>query len=522
MKRRNFIRNSALGAILPAMWGRHNFWSVGQLTTPLMINDNVLVVVQMTGGNDGLNTIVPVNQYSNYINARENIAIAENKLLKVNQSDELGLHPSLGGLTSLLNQGQAAIVQDVGYPNPNFSHFRATDIWNTGSDSSEFVESGWAGRFLGIEHTNFPEGYPNEKYPDPLAIQIGTVVNTSLQGTFFNMGVAVNQVSGFYELQEDNTTPITSTLAGKELSFLREVTKQSNKYAETIQAAAEKVTQQKEYPDTKLADQLKIVARLIAGGIKTKIYFVKIGGFDTHSDQVQEGDTTTGQHAELLKEMSDAIKAFQDDLAFLTIEDRVLGMTYSEFGRRIKSNGSAGTDHGAAAPMFLFGKKVNPKIFGSPTPIANSVQNDDNVVMQFDFRSIYASVLKYWFCVDDNDIQKVLLTNFQILPLLQGGACGEVESELLLSSEIEEDNDYLKVSPNPVKNHAVVSFTANDGHHKIQLFNTRGQQVDILLDKILIAGPQSIPIDLSSKPSGTYFLRLANNSNSRLFRLVKL
>ena len=517
MKRRDFIRNSALGAILPAVWGRNTFWSMGQMSSPLMVNDNVLVVVQMAGGNDGLNTVIPVNQYSNYLKARENIAISESKLLSVSQSMDIGLHPSMMGIANLMNQGQASIVHDVGYPNPNFSHFRATDIWNTGSDSSEYLESGWAGRFLGIEHLNYPEGYPNEKYPDPLAIQIGTVVNTALQGTFFNMGVAVNQVSGFYELQEDSTTPVTSTLAGKELSFLREVTKQSNKYADTIQTAAERVTQQKEYPDTKLADQLKIVARLIAGGMKTKIYFVKIGGFDTHSDQVESSDTSTGNHAELLKELSEAISAFQDDLKFLNIADKVMGMTYSEFGRRIKSNGSAGTDHGAAAPMFLFGTKVNPTLFGTPTPLPTAAANDDNIVMQYDFRSVYASILKHWFCVQDNEIEEVLLKNFQSLQVVQADVCGS-----LLGTNNDEQLKNLTVSPNIVRDHAVVNFTATDGHHKIQLFNTRGQEVDILFDKILTAGPQQFPIDLSAKAAGTYFVRLQSKNKSEVFRVVKM
>ncbi len=517
MNRRDFIQKSALGAILPTFLGKSTLWSLGNIRHSIMSNDNVLVVIQLSGGNDGLNTIIPINQYSQYKNARSSIAIQENKLLKTNLDDRIGIHPKLQGFNTLLGEGKAAIIQDVGYPNPNFSHFRATDIWQTGSDAQEYVESGWAGRYLGIAHANYPEGYPNETYPDPLAIQIGTVVNTALQGTFFNMGVAINQVSGFYELTEDKSSPLPDTLAGSELSFLREVSKQSNRYAGTIETAAVKVNQQKDYPNTNLASQLKIVARLIAGGLKTKIYFVKLGGFDTHADQVETSDTSTGNHAELLAQVSEAIRAFQNDLQYLKVSEKVLGMTYSEFGRRIKSNGSAGTDHGAAAPMFLFGDKVNPAYYGQPTPLADTIANDDNIVMQYDFRSVYASIMKYWFCVQDNEIEEVLFKNFQTLPLIQADVCG-----ILTANTPEVDTHKLQVFPNPVVDFAMAKFQSAGLYSKLHLFNTRGQQVKIFHEGILSTGEQNLKMDLSGLKAGTYFLRLQNKSKSEVYRVIKM
>ncbi len=517
MKRRSFVKTSALSAFLPAFFENYSLFAAGNVNPALLENENVLVVVQMNGGNDGLNTIIPVNQYSNYKNARANIAIPEDKLLSIPQTKEIGLHPSLQGISELMANGKANIIQDVGYPNPNFSHFRATDIWNTAADSKEYLESGWTGRFLALQHPNFPEAYPNTKYPDPLAIQIGSLINPSLQGPLFGMGLSINDTSNFYQLIDNKTETVPNTLAGKELGYLRQISKQTNLYSDTIKNAALKVTNQKTYPNLSLANQLKIVARLIAGGLKTKIYYVNIGGFDTHSNQVDATDTTKGNHANLLNNLSASIKAFQDDLEFLGISKKVLGMTYSEFGRRVKSNGSVGTDHGAAAPIFMFGDNVNPVYLGKPTTISASVKTDENSPMQHDFRSVYTSILKYWFCASDADLKDVLLRPFQDLPVVNKSVCAYT-----LATEPISEREKLLAFPNPFTDFFNATFESTGGFVTLELYDMRGRQIATPVQAEYEAGKHTVPIDGSKLAQGTYMLRLQNESYQTVARVVKL
>jgi uncharacterized protein (DUF1501 family) len=517
MNRRSFVKKSALGAFVPAFFENYSFLAAGNLSPALLENENVLVVIQMNGGNDGLNTIIPVNQYANYKAARTNIAIPEDKLLLVPQSKEIGLHPSLNGFWELMVNGKGNIIQDVGYPNPNFSHFRATDIWNTAADSKEVLESGWTGRYLSLQHPNFPEGYPNTKYPDPLAIQIGSLINPSLQGPLFGMGLSINDTSNFYQLIEDKTDKLPNTLAGKELGYLRQISKQTNRYSDVIKNAALKVTKQNTYPNLSLANQLKIVARLIAGGLKTKVYYVNIGGFDTHSNQVDATDTTKGNHANLLANLGNSIKAFQDDLKFLGISDKVLGMTYSEFGRRVKSNGSVGTDHGAAAPMIMFGEKVNPVYLGKPTTISANAKTDENSPMQYDFRSVYTSILKYWFCASDADLKDVMLRNFQPLDVVNKGVCGYV-----LANEPIVEKEKLNVFPNPFTDFFNATFESTGGYVTLEVYDMRGTQIAIPVHGEYEIGKHTVPIDGSKLQAGTYMLRLQNQSYQTVSRIIKM
>ena len=381
MKRRTFLRNRIPAAtILPVVVNGLSFRAYGS-ESPLFSllgtstdTDHVLVIMQLNGGNDGLNMVIPIEFYSNYFNARRNIAIPQNRILPIDGNTKTGLHPAMTGLQHLYNEGELAIVHAVGYPSPSFSHFRATDIWMSASDSTQNITSGWAGRYLNAEYPNYPNGYPNSVMPDPLAIQIGSVTSMTLQGPAVNMGMSISDPNSFYNLVNGVEDPAPDTPWGKELKYIRLVSQQTQQYAQVIKDAASKVTQQSAYPSGNgLADQLRIVARLVKGGLKTRVYMVSFGGFDTHSSQVNATDTTTGTHATLLMRVSDAIKAFMDDLKYLEIEDRVVGMTFSEFGRRIKSNSSLGTDHGAAAPLFVFGKNVSPGVVGN-NPVIPQLQ----------------------------------------------------------------------------------------------------------------------------------------------------
>jgi len=525
MKRRDFFRNSLpVAAFLPAIVDGYsakaftaNSPLLQALLSPNIDTDHVLVIVQLSGGNDGLNTVIPIETYSSYYNARQNIAIPQSKILSLTGNNKTGLHPAMTGMQSLFNNGKLSIVQAVGYPTPNFSHFRATDIWMSASDADIVVNSGWAGRYLDTEFPNYPTGYPNSSTPDPLAIQIGSVTTLTLQGPSVSMGMSISDPTNFYNLINGIQDQVPNNYMGHELSFIREVASQTNQYAVRIKNAANAVAQQSTYPSPNaLADQLKIVARLIKGGLKTRIYMVSYGGFDNHSLQVNQTDTSTGTHANLLSNLSNAIKAFVDDCQYLNIQDRVIGLTFSEFGRRIKSNSSMGTDHGAAAPMLLFGDNVQPGILGTNPAIPVNATVNDNIPFQYDFRSVYASILQKWFCVDSTDLQSILFKNFQSLNIVKNVGCNITSTAT--------DVSIISVYPNPFADKDTVSiqFHTNGGHTSIQLIDALGRVVATPVDADMLAGDYTQQLKSDGLPSGVYYIRLQNGSHQEVKSIAKV
>jgi uncharacterized protein (DUF1501 family) len=533
MKRRDFLQKSIPAAtLLPALINGYSvkaFGAESPLVQALMHGntdtDHVLVIIQLAGGNDGLNMVIPISTYSNYYNARTNIAIPQNRILSLTGSSITGLHPAMTGMQNIFNNGNMKVIQAVGYPQPNFSHFRATDIWMSASNSNQEVFNGWAGRYLNYEYPNFPVGYPNASAPDPLAIQIGSTTTLTTQGPVVNMGMSITNPTSFYNLLSGTTDPVPDTPAGKELKYIRLVNQQTQKYSGVIRNAANAVTQQVTYPTgNSLADQLKIVARLIKGGLKTRIYMVSFGGFDTHSVQVNSGDTTTGGHATLLQRVSDACKAFQDDLQFLQIQDRVIGMTFSEFGRRIKSNSSVGTDHGAAAPMFLFGSKVLTGVLGDNPAIPVSASVNDNVPMQYDFRSIYSTILENWFCIDKTIVGGLFPPNInnqlQSLPLFKSGlVCNAVTPP---PPSVADDRIIFN-SPNPFTDSTKITFKTEGGHTLIQIIDTLGRVISNLLEKdYTVATTDYVTFNSEGLPTGIYYARLQNGVTQKVRPMMKV
>jgi uncharacterized protein (DUF1501 family) len=527
MKRREFLGKS-MAVTIPALISGYSVKALNA-DSPLVQaligsgtdTDHVLVIIQLSGGNDGLNMVIPISTYSLYNAARTNIAIPEARILRLNGFDKTGLHPSMTGLQSLYNDTKLKVIQAVGYPQPNFSHFRATDIWMTASNSDQEVYTGWGGRYLNYEFPNFPNGYPNASMTDPLAIQIGSTATLTTQGPSVNMAMSITSATNFYQLINGTNDPVPATKAGKELSFIRTVAKQTQQYAGTITAAAAKVTAQNPYPtNNSLADQLKIVARLIKGGLKTRVYMVSFGGFDTHSLQTTAADTTVGGHATLLGRVSDAIKAFQDDLIYLGIEDRVVGMTFSEFGRRIKSNSSVGTDHGAAAPMFVFGKPVQGGVLGDNPTIQPVATVNDNVPMQYDFRSIYSTLLEKWFCLDKAAVQGLFPPNvnaqLQDLPLIKAGVC-------TTASQNNSGKSLISNYPNPFTSKTTIEFSSEGGHTLIQIIDNSGRLLLDLLEKDYPAATrQTITFDASHLPNGVYYARLQNGATQQVRPMLKV
>lgn len=474
--------------------------------------DRVLVLVQLNGGNDGLNTLIPLDQYSKLFNARQSIIVPENKVLSIEGS--LGFHPNMDGMRDLYQDGKIGIVQSVGYPNQNRSHFRSTEIWTSGSPSEEFWNTGWVGRYLDDEYPGFPDGYPSQEHPDPFAISMGYLVADTCQGKAANFSLALTDPFGLRPLSESDPLGVDSSLYGKELEFLSNTIAQTNSYGIRITDAAERGNNMVDYPDTDLAEQLKNVALLISGGMNTRIYTVSLGGFDTHAQQVEGGDTTEGRHADLLLTLSEAIHAFQRDLKAMGLEERVLGMTFSEFGRQIRSNGSLGSDHGTAAPLLLFGSCVNAQIMGDNPEIPSQVQVQEGVPMQYDFRDVYGSVLADWFGLELSQVGKMLHEDFQYLPLVSCAISNTDDPSR--GPAIEMDN-----FPNPFQNWTTIRFKSENEWVKLSVYDALGSELMVLTNQRMSKGEHEIRFDASHLPAGNYYYRLLLKGRQKTKPMIK-
>lgn len=351
--------------------------------------ETVLVVVQLSGGNDGLNTVVPYGDDIYYQN-RFTLAQDKNKLHKLD--DYHGLHPSLAGFAQLVEDRRLAIVQGVGYANPNRSHFESMDIWHTARREPQGRSVGWLGRYLdaaakqrgGDAHADAPALHlGGGQQPlalsalDAHALSIRSLDQFKLQdGGDRRLREAIERLSATPRPGED---PL--------LSFVQSSSAAALASSQRMQEALGKYTAAAKYPGTKLAGSLATIAQLIDAELATRIYYVSLDGFDTHSEQADA-------HASLLAELGGAVQAFVDDLAGHGHADRVLVMSFSEFGRRVRENASRGTDHGAAAPMFLAGGKVKPGLIGKHPSLADL--EDGDLKFHTDFRQVYAAVLANW------------------------------------------------------------------------------------------------------------------------------
>ncbi len=377
-------------------------------------NSNVLVLIQLKGGNDGLNTLIPWNQYDLYAKIRPTIHIPEKALIPLDQTlpeqQQLGLHPALSAMKNQYDNGQVAIVQSVAYPNVDRSHFKSTDLWLTGGDGNPVgkqPESGWIGRFL---KNAYPDKLKSsETFSDPLAIQLGNP-NSSLAFQIdeqhdCSVNISGQDPSGYYTAIANAggqpPSQYMDTFLGKEMQYIVNIQQTTCTYAKRISSIFNKGKNAIQYPDTDLANQLKTVARLLNGGSQTKVFLVQLSDFDTHKDQVVEGNVLEGEHAILLKELSTAVAAFSEDLKQLGLDRKVLSMTFSEFGRKATENGDLGTDHGSMAPLFLFGTAIQGGIFGHNDDLKALDENNLLSKMQYDYRTIYTTVLKHWLGATD-------------------------------------------------------------------------------------------------------------------------
>ena len=434
--RRDFLRTTLLGGALS--WTVPSFVAQtfqalhaqadGALTQVQTGTDGpILVLIQLAGGNDGLNAVVP---YTNdfYYQARPTIGIKPEQVLTLN--DTLGLNPTMTGFKDLFDAGHLSVVSGVGYPNPNRSHFRATEIWQTASDEDKYLTDGWLGRYFdnacqgcdptvavnigprlpqafsshtptGISLEN-PDSYrfigSGQNDDETLAYRNMYTPNPDDMSQSANTGASVSMVSGTVMLQNGQSA----------LDFLERTSMDAQVSSDKIRAIASKTPSRSNYPRNGLANNLQLVARLIAGGLPTRVFYVSQGGYDTHTGQRNAQDNR-------LRELADSVKAFTDDLAAMGAFDRVLIMTFSEFGRRVQENGSQGTDHGAAAPMFLVGSKIKSGLLGAEPSLDPKDLKDGDIQFNTDFRSVYASILQDW--LKTNPVP-ILGKPFPTLPIL--------------------------------------------------------------------------------------------------------
>ena len=376
-------------ALLPAFLSRAALAAQNAAVPTQYGAGTILVVVQLSGGNDGLNTIVPYG-LDGYRANRTTIGIGEDKLLPL--TERVGLHPEMGKLWERYKAGQVAVIQGAGYPNPNLSHFRSTDIWLSAVPDA-YATNGWIGNHLSKVTTSDPlyaisvtdnlsPAFNGGSFSVPA---IGNVQNYQFRtdGRYPNdRGAKVAYANWVYGLPSDRA--LESYIAQEGASMMAST--------HMVQEAAASYQTPVEYPQFQLANSLKTVAQLMSADLGTRIFYVQLGGFDTHSNQ-------PNTHARLVGGLSNSIDAFFHDLERMGKAGNVLLMTFSEFGRRVQENGSQGTDHGTAGPMFVVGPRVEGGLYGN-YPSLTQLDDNKNLKYQVDFRSVYGTVIERWLGAD--------------------------------------------------------------------------------------------------------------------------
>lgn len=482
-----------------------------KLSLTALETDATLVIIQLFGGNDGLNTVIPAEDPLYYL-LRPTLAVPKEKAIRFASSDVF-LHPALvngvykNGFYRLIDNGWLAVIQGIGYDHPNLSHFRSTDIWLSGINSSDpnaKLNSGWLARFFTHIYPDFPQSLPEH----PLCIQVGGTPSLLFRSPKGDVAITLTDPETFLQSGSINpdTDPLNDdSLYAQEYNYILNIIQESNNYAEVIQNAYENGRNLVEY-DAGFPQQLKLVARLISGGLKSKVYLVYLGGFDTHVQQ--QDDETSGAHPYLLQQLSTGVTQFMDDLVQQGIADNVIGMTISEFGRRPYENNSRGTDHGAASVQFVFGKQVRGGVYGSNFDLENLNENGD-LVYQYDYRRVYAEILQTWFGGTPEDVEAVL--GQSILPLsILNPPTNAPWSNAPLSAE----RFRLTVTPQPSKGDFTISFSLDyPATITLEIYSLLGKRVSRLFSGFLPAGEQKISGKISSP--GT-FICVARLNNHRI------
>ena len=385
MKRRDFLKQSSLAS---SLFFVPNFVKAIEKVAKESLGYKKLVIIQLSGGNDGLNTIIP---YTNdiYYKKRPGISVPKNELIKV--TDELGFHQSLAPLKNLYDQGYLSIINNVGYPNPNRSHFRSTDIWQTASDASQYLDTGWLGRYI--------EQFGKMPYT---GIELDDSLSLIMKGENMNGIATKNPRTLFANTQTPYFKKVLNHqsdahLSEHNLGYLYKTMIEAKSSAKYIYETSKTYKSSLEYPKNPFGKQLKTTSEFINSNLDSSVYYVSMGGFDTHANQ-------ENRQKKLLKTYSESMEVFINDLKQNDTFKDTLVITFSEFGRRLQQNAAGGTDHGAANNVFIIGENLKTKGFYNDAPNLLNLDPNGDLIHSVDFRSIYATVLDTWLQVDDEAI----------------------------------------------------------------------------------------------------------------------
>ncbi|GAB5464972.1 MAG: DUF1501 domain-containing protein [Candidatus Kapaibacteriales bacterium] len=517
MNRRNFLQSSALAGSALALtkpafgFGKPKY--VKQETFDFMDNDNIMIIIELFGGNDGLNTIIPVDS-DIYYQMRPNVAIQKEEAIRW-ESSQLYFHPALvtdidtGGFLGMMDGGQLAIIENVGYENPTLSHFRSKEIWQSGinnKDPKVKLEEGWLGRFIASKLPEYPLVLPEH----PVCISMEGTVPLIFKSKKGHMGISVREPETFGSRSE-GLKPNFQLFQGddyytKEFNFLYNVASQSEQYGSAVTQSYENGQNLGEYSDTRLSRKFKDIARMISGGLKTKVYYVGLSNFDSHVQQMSE--PLNGQHPLLLNELARAVSEFMRDATLQGFAKRIAGMTTSEFGRRVQDNGSRGTDHGTASSMFVFGHfdYVNGATYGDIPDLSDL--NRGNLRHQYDFRMVYADFLEKWFGATDDEIDDLFQENMGTLNVLNARIKSVEETALANANQ-----NGLKIYPNPSSGNARISFKVTRPIDvKVSVYTETGHRVYTAYHGPAALGDMNLPIKLNT--SGKYIVEVKAGKTS--------
>ena len=491
----------------------------------------------MAGGNDGLNTVIPIDGYDLYSNLRPTIRVPDsgaNSFINLDSTlpdnQQLGLHPTLVGLKNIYDSGILRILQSVGYPSQNKSHFASTDIYNTGNDGNSWLnggDSGWIGRFMESYYYDLVES------TFPLGVEIGSKSGSLGFHGEAEHGLAIyiegQDASGFYSVLSGlgGLPPeyIPDSHYGEELQYIIENDQLSNTYSEAISNAFNNGTNSNDYEDTDISNQLKTVARLISGGLQSKIFLVQLRGFDTHFSQIQSQNDVIGRHSELLTELDGAISKFMIDVQSQGFDGDIVGLTFSEFGRKAKENGNLGTDHGEIAPMFVFGTPVNGGVSGINVDLTEANENNNWQIQsyQYDYRQTIGTLLQDYLGADNQAIDATFFdhtnndsfSNNKISELLKPEYSVEENCYTNTLSVNESINKLFTVSPNPFSSSIILSGYNYNGDISFKVYD--------LNSKLVLEGKTltDTPVRITGIMNGIYFIKLKFGNRVETHRIIK-
>ena len=538
MKRRNFIKLTSTASAISLLPSQVTAsLNIAKSFLDCTISNRKLVLINLAGGNDGLNTIIPLNYYDIYSNLRPNLKIPNSGINSyinldetLDETQQIGLHPSLTGIKNLYDNDLLRIIQSVGYPSQNKSHFASTDIYSTANDGNNWdngSNSGWIGRFMESYYADLIQN----SYP--LGVEIGSKSNSLGFHGESEHGLSVNingqDPSGFYSLisgmagEPPNNIPISDY--GHELEYIIQTDALSNMYSEAISNSFNNGQNAVSYPDTDISNQLKTVARLISGGLESKVYMVKLSGFDTHFGQNQAENDILGDHNDLLTKLSSAVTAFMNDLSAMNLKNDVVGLTYSEFGRKAAENGSLGTDHGEIAPMFVFGAPVKGGVSGFNPDLNEANENNGYQIqtVQFDYRDTLGTLLQDYLGADNLALDATFFNN------TLNQSFSETKIEDLIKSEFSvatncysntltnnRDNNKMFYIINPVYNDLIIKS-------KNQEYSSFKYELYDMNSKLVSKGSSLIneSISISHLINGIYILNITTNDKSEAHRIIK-